>query len=301
VAGYGRPMEVKVIDVSDYQPGVNWSQVLGSGRHGGICKATEGVSYTARSFVGNWNALGQLHAPVRGAYHFAQPAKSSAALQANHFLQVLAPLAVTPRDMLVLDIEVGDGNLSTWALDFLGRVEQATGIRPWLYSYGPFITAHLRDANLARYPLWIAAYSSKAPAVPKPWGAYRLWQHTDAALVPGAPGKVDESIGNYPDPIPPAPPAPPVPTTQEVVGVKVTAGNITVAGLDDQGRGWVSVPANISRLLFLACQGSAPARDQGYWPPVSWDVNDSGSETIVTLSGQPHERTVVYYSILEEA
>jgi hypothetical protein len=34
---------------------------------------------------------------------------------------------------------------------------------------------------------------------------------------------------------------------------------------------------------------------------VTWDVNDSGPETIVTLFGEPHQGTVVYYSVLEEA
>lgn len=97
------------------------------------------------------------------------------------------------------------------------------------------------------------------------------------------------------------PPAPLAPSSQEVTGVKITAGTIPVAALDDQGHGWVSIPAPIARILFIGTQGSAPARDNAYWAPVSWTVNDSGTETIVDLYGLAHQATLVYYSILDEA
>jgi hypothetical protein len=100
-------------------------------------------------------------------------------------------------------------------------------------------------------------------------------------------------------PATPAPePAPPVPS-KEIEGVKITAGSIQVQALDDAGRGWVPIPHPIDRLMFVCAQGSAPARD-GYWPPVTCDVNDSGPETIVTLAGAPHQGTVVYWKALIE-
>lgn len=99
---------------------------------------------------------------------------------------------------------------------------------------------------------------------------------------------------------PPPPPPPPPPSSKEVTGVKITAGTIPVAALDDQGHGWVSIPAPIARVLFIGTQGSAPARDGAYWAPVGWTVNDSGAETVVDLYGQAHQATVVYYSTLTE-
>jgi hypothetical protein len=95
-------------------------------------------------------------------------------------------------------------------------------------------------------------------------------------------------------------PVPPATPSKEIEGVKITTGSVAVAALDDAGRGWVEVPCSLDRLMFLAAQGSAPARDGKYWPTVSCDVNDSGAVTVVTLTGAPHQATVIYYKILAE-
>jgi hypothetical protein len=101
-------------------------------------------------------------------------------------------------------------------------------------------------------------------------------------------------------PSPPVPPPQPAPTSKEIEGVKITSGAITVDSLDDQGRGWIEVPSPLDRLMFLAAQGSAPARDGKYWPTVSCDVNDSGPVTVVTLTGAPRQATVIYWKALVE-
>jgi hypothetical protein len=98
----------------------------------------------------------------------------------------------------------------------------------------------------------------------------------------------------------PTPPAAPPPAPKEVEGVRLSHGSIPVAALDDQGRGWVSIPAPLERIVALSAQGSAPERDQKYWPAVTLNVNDSGDRTVVTLAGAPRQATVVYYSTLED-
>lgn len=290
--------ELRIIDVSNHQGKVDWSKVLASGVAGGICKASEGQTFKDKTFKANWDALGSAGA-VRGAYHFAKPQVSSGVSQAGAFLDRVGQ--PDPGDLLVLDLEDGSGNLSKWALEFLRTVEQETGVLPWFYSYAPFIQQHIDDPAVARYPLWLAAYRTTPPATPKPWSKWRLWQHTSKASVPGVNGNVDESFGTIPEVTKPEPGPVLALTHMEVEGMKITAGNIPVAALDDHGHGWVTIKAPVTRLLFLSCQGSAPVRDNGYWPPVTWDVNDSGPETVVTLFGKPHQGTVVYYSVLEEA
>lgn len=94
-----------------------------------------------------------------------------------------------------------------------------------------------------------------------------------------------------------APPPPPDPPDQEVEGMKITAGRISVASLDENGRGWIEVPSTMDRLMFVEAQGPAPATD-GYWPPVTCNVNDRGPVTVVTLSGAPHQSTIVYWKAL---
>jgi GH25 family lysozyme M1 (1,4-beta-N-acetylmuramidase) len=231
-------MDVRLPDVSSYQGMVDWAQVLGSGRAGGIVKASEGMNFIDGQFIRNWNALGDLKA-VRGCYHFARPGSSLPAQQAQKFLGVVRTWK--PTDLLILDLEVGDGNLSSWALGWLHEVQSQTGIVPWLYSYGPFIRQHLTDPALAAFPLWLAAYQDRPPACPPPWKTYQLWQHTDKATIPGIGGQCDESVGTLDQPASPAPTQavkpmydPPIPP-------------IAAAWLDDQGRviSAVSVDGNV--------------------------------------------------------
>lgn len=152
---------------------------------------------------------------------------------------------------------------------------------------GKPITAAVKNG---RWVDGLAVYGSTV------WEAHK--NHTHSAV----PFGVFLTVTPAPTPMfPPVPTNPPVPRLPvEVSGVKVQAGMIPVAALDDQGHGWVSVPGPIDRVLFVEAGGSAPGRDKAYWPPVAWDVNDSGPETIVTIYGQPHQATAIYYKILVE-
>lgn len=180
----------KFIDVSNHQGTVNWDQVKASGRIGAICKATEGASYSDPTFHPNFNALAA-RSMVRGAYHFARPNSNSASVEANYFLNFVG--SVQPYDILVLDIEVGTGGLSAWALEWLQIVKDRTGITPWVYSYGPFLSAHLTAPGLAAYPLWLAAYQGAQPPAHSPWTSLEAWQHSSQVHVPGVAGNCDES------------------------------------------------------------------------------------------------------------
>jgi GH25 family lysozyme M1 (1,4-beta-N-acetylmuramidase) len=274
--------DIRIPDVSDYQGAVNWQQVIASGRAGGICKASEGTGYTAKTFAGNWATLDQLGA-VRGAYCFARPSLSAPAVQARKFLATVATWK--PADLLVLDLEDGSGDLSGWALQWLALVRDATGIIPWLYSYGPFIKAHLTAPALAAYPLWLAAYQSQPPPCPTPWKTYGLWQQTDKAQIPGIRGACDESVGNLPV-VAPAPVAPAVVRTESVpipvhdfeeAAVKQTM--VHVGPLDANGNGWADWPVGLGRdpnVVGLVQLGPSPP-DDGYWP----------GQAKVTLAAQP--------------
>lgn len=297
-------MDVRLPDVSDYQGAVDWAAVLASGRAGGICKASEGTGFTAKTFAGNWWALDRLGA-VRGAYHFARPSSSGAAPQARKFLDVVATWK--PADLLVLDIEDGGGDLSKWALQWLTAIQNATGLTPWLYSYGPFIRAHLTDPALAAFPLWLAAYQTKPPAVPAPWKQYLLWQHTDKARIPGINGGCDESIGTL-QAAPVAPAA--VPRTQTVpipvhdfeeAAVKQTM--MVIGKLDDHGRGWsdwdpgLGHDPNICGAVLL---GPSPP-DDGYWEgqeKVQLSAQPRGGKVRVTVrGGTPGDTITCFVSV----
>lgn len=296
--------QLRLPDVSDYQGAVDWASVLASGCAGGICKATEGSGFTAKTFAGNWWALDRLGA-VRGAYCFARPSSSAAGPQARKFLDVVG--TPKPTDLLVLDIEDGTGNLSAWALQWLTIVQTATGITPWVYSYGPFIRAHLTDPALAAYPLWLAAYQSKPPACPPPWKSYALWQHTDKAQIPGIRGGCDESIGTLPTVGQLAPERTqvvPIPVHDfEEASVKQTMIHITP--LDGGGNGYADWDPGLGRdpnIIGLVLLGPSPPDDHPpYWPDqanVQLSAQPRGGKVrVVVRGGKPGDTVTAFVSV----
>lgn len=91
------------IDVSHYQPSVNWATVKKNGVEFAYIKATEGHSaykyIILGSLINDANILAYISPTfsdqytgatkaglIRGGYHFAQPASSSGATQAKYFL-----------------------------------------------------------------------------------------------------------------------------------------------------------------------------------------------------------------------
>ncbi len=183
------------VDVSDYQGQVDWQVVAASGRTFAICKATEGIGFTCKTFARNWKGILEAGL-VRGAYHFGRPDDNSPAAEVDHFLFVIdAAGGVQPGDLLALDLEDGTGDLAGWTLNWLRLVEARTGITPLLYSSPSFLARHnLTGPDLGAYPLWLASYRPDPPDPPSDWDRLTLWQHTDRAGVPGINGFCDESV-----------------------------------------------------------------------------------------------------------
>lgn len=181
----------RFIDVSNHQGSVNWTQVKGSGVAGAFCKATEGTTYVDPTFAPNWHGL-ETVGLKRGAYHFARPGDPTA--QAQFFWHTVQPLY--NGEPLCLDLEVRVGSEAQWALTFLQTLQHMCSQIPWIYSYSAFTHTYLNDERLKPYTLWLAAYQSSPPPCPPPWTTYQLWQHTDAATIPGIAGPVDESLGS---------------------------------------------------------------------------------------------------------
>ncbi|KAG6908001.1 hypothetical protein DXG01_006536 [Tephrocybe rancida] len=73
------------IDVSNYQPSINWATVKANGVKFAFIKATEGTGYTNPSFSSQYTGATN-NGLIRGGYHFARPDVSSGATQATYFL-----------------------------------------------------------------------------------------------------------------------------------------------------------------------------------------------------------------------
>ena len=182
------------IDVASYQGNPDWAAVAASGIAFAITKATQGVGYLNPTFARNWHEMKAADL-VRGAYHYAEPAENTAQAEADYFLSQVERLGLVEGDLLALDLEPPQSvpGVSRWALEWLARVQERTGITPLLYT-GPWVIERdgLGEASdLRHYPLWLAAYRETMPAAPSPWSEIAIWQHSDEGKVLGIGAAVD--------------------------------------------------------------------------------------------------------------
>ena len=187
-------MSIRGIDVSDYQPNVNWQAVAREGIVFSFVKSTEGATLVAQTFARNWAAM-KAAGIQRGAYHFFRPA-SSVQGQIDLFLKTVK---LEAGDLpAVLDLETTGGlsgeQLCDRAAIWLEAVEKATLMRPIIYTY-PGFWDNLGTKRFADYPLWIAHYTTaEEPWVPGGWKTWTFWQYSDTGAVSGVSGNVDTNI-----------------------------------------------------------------------------------------------------------
>ncbi|HEY8090394.1 MAG TPA: GH25 family lysozyme [Polyangiaceae bacterium] len=199
---------VEGVDVSNGQGTIDWAAVKAAGVDFAIMKATQGTYYTASTFPGNWSGT-KAHGVYRSAYHFFDPTEDGAA-QAAHFLSIVGTIG--PGDLpAMLDIECPTGSADTTCLGngqsdaataaeiatrmwaFIHAVEQATGKKPLIYTYGSYFTSNGVDTTgLDAYPLYIAdPVTGTCFNVPAPWTSAIIWQYSWTGTVSGITGQVD--------------------------------------------------------------------------------------------------------------
>lgn len=179
-AEFGGIMSAQLIDVSNFQGPFNWAGAKSSTPQlaGGICKATEGNTFLDPDLAHNWAGIKDQNL-ARGAYHFGHPGESPGT-QLTFFLNHLAALGLTTRDILALDLEVSDGltpaQVSRWAQTFMSGLRASRPHNPIVvYTMVSFATGG-EAAGLGAYPLWLAKPASVAPAAPPPWARWTFWQ-----------------------------------------------------------------------------------------------------------------------------
>jgi lysozyme len=184
------------IDVSLWQPNVDWVALKKAGVNFAFAKATEADNITDPQFAKNWPAM-KAAGVVRGAYHFFRPGKDPLK-QAALFTQVAK---LEAGDLpLALDLE-SNGGLAPAPLvqtikACLDEIERLSGRRPMVYTGPNFWNTSVCVPNApdwsANYPLWIANYTAASgPTVPKGWAAWDFWQYTDHGKFDGIPTTFD--------------------------------------------------------------------------------------------------------------
>lgn len=184
------------LDVSHYQPTMDFAACKDAGYEFVFLKVSEGKTNIDRSFQGHAKAARKAGLLV-GTYHFFR-STSTGAEQAEHFLRQnpyqkgdLPP---------VLDLEAHNGasraEVVKRALSFCEIIESRLGVRPIIYTGPYFFKDHASDIRFAKYPLWIAHYATSTPLVPPPWKIWTFHQFTSTQKVPGRAGGVDANLFN---------------------------------------------------------------------------------------------------------
>jgi lysozyme len=138
-----------------------------------------------------------------GYYHFCSLNDKNeiqdSTAEARWFATVLKNLP--PADLpLILDLEdnnpkvqLEDGEIVNWVKNFFSTLASLGYTNYALYSYTPFLQAHLPTPHdLGHLRLWLAQYSNRPyPKMPPGWDKYWIWQYTDSGQVVGIKGKVD--------------------------------------------------------------------------------------------------------------
>jgi GH25 family lysozyme M1 (1,4-beta-N-acetylmuramidase) len=179
---------VHLPDVSEYQPDVDWADVVAKNGGAAIIRALYGTSHVDKAWYGGARRTDAHAKGVRalGIYQYLV-ASQDPVVQAEAFVALVGTLH--QGEFAILDLEEGDGDQSARAEAWLTHVDEKltypgyTGA--WLYSDAAFFEAHglMPFANSKRHT-WVAAYGPNPPAVP-----HVLWQHTSGEVWPGIPNR----------------------------------------------------------------------------------------------------------------
>lgn len=186
---------VKGIDVSVYDPVVNWNKVRAQGYRFAYIRSSYGVSNNQTMmdtmFQAHW-AGAKAAGVLRGAYHYLR-ASQDGTKQAIEYLRIANPQA---GDLpAALDLEEAFNQDATNAQfiknaeAFLKKVEQETGIKPMVYSRASFLKEKVSQANgkapawAKDYRMWVAHWTYSYNENIKPieaagWAPYTFWQYS---------------------------------------------------------------------------------------------------------------------------
>jgi GH25 family lysozyme M1 (1,4-beta-N-acetylmuramidase) len=196
------------VDISHYQGSINWTSVRNSGIEFAYIKATESNNYKDPAF--NTNYVASYNAGViRGAYHFARPAASSGAVQANYLASNGGAWSADSRTLpAAVDLEnnpsgaqcygLSQASMRTWIADFLNTYRSRTGRYAVIYTTTNWWNTCTGSYTgfWANHPLWLARWASTPGTLPAGAPVWSFWQYTSTGAVSGIAGNVDRDYWN---------------------------------------------------------------------------------------------------------
>jgi len=194
---------VQGIDVSHYQPQVDWDSVKAASSFVFV-KATDSTGAVDPRFASHWSGAKKAGLP-RGAYHFFHP-KYDVDQQVANFTQHLKS---DPGDLPpVVDVEEFKSEYQAFTCEqlagmlqrFSQATEKALGRKPMIYTnHQTWQTSFCDHPYFNDHPLWLAQYTNnpgQQPKLPPGWKSWLFWQYSESGKVNGIPGAVDQSYFN---------------------------------------------------------------------------------------------------------
>lgn len=194
--------DVHGIDISRYNPSINWQVAKRAGIAFAFIKATEGKDDGDPAYRQHWNGAQRAGIP-RAAYHFYYFCASPEAQARNYIRSAPKSESSLPP---ILDVEwnptsptcrkresapVVVSKLKRW----LKIVERHYGQKPIIYTTVDFYRDNLSRGELPGYQYWLRSVKAEPKFIygKRPWV---FWQYTGTGSVPGIEGKVDINVFN---------------------------------------------------------------------------------------------------------
>ena len=216
-AGTSRPAAaipagaVQGVDVASHQhpngQPIDWSQVAAAGYKFAFIKATEG-SYYVNPYYASDLAQARAAGLLVAGYHFANPGYSSGTLQADFALNAQTYAANGATLPFILDAEydpygptcygLSTAQMVAWISAFTAEIKRRTGQPTIIYTTAGWWSQCTGGSTaFGSDPLWIASYSSTAPAPAAGWSDWTYWQFTSTATVPGIAVKKGVDVSSF--------------------------------------------------------------------------------------------------------
>jgi len=196
------------VDVSVYEPNVDWRALRSQGFKFALIRATSSLTYVDPKFAEHW--AGAREAGIlRGAYHYlfgGQDAKK----QAESFIATVGddkgelPPIVDLED--AYNESVHNSKLISTCKAYVDIIEAAFGRKPMIYSRRTYLEPRVSISGKAPdwaedYDLWIAQYpfefdpdrmpNINMPRQPNGWKDWKFWQYSESAIVEGVTDEIN--------------------------------------------------------------------------------------------------------------
>lgn len=188
------------IDISNWQKNID----LAAGDYDfAIIKATEATGFIDLSFEDFAIQLTKLNKLI-GCYHFARPdinnTTNKMEKEADWFISVVKRSGLLNKAILVLDWETEPMDREDLLNAFILRVENQTGITPFIYGSKSKLNSWKNWWAISHCPIWMAVWPSiSRPSVgvdpgftkPNKTVNWSIWQYTSTGTYPDYNGNID--------------------------------------------------------------------------------------------------------------